>query len=220
MKNILKIFIILLISTITLQANAQTLGIKAGFNLANMKETVDATTFSIDTKMKAGFHVGLMYDIPIKTYLSFEPALLFTTKGLKIKENILGVVLDASLNLYYIDIPLNLKGNFNIGEETNVYVAFGPYLGFGLSGKSKVYASYLGQSESSEENVIWGNDPNNDYLKRFDFGLTFGAGIEFKKYMFGISYDLGLTNISAYQEDDTSLKNRVLKFSLGYRFIN
>ena len=62
------------------------------------------------------------------------------------------------------------------------------------------------------------SDEDNDDLKRLDMGLTFGGGVEINAIMLGISYDLGLANISSYQQDGATSKNKVLKFSVGYRF--
>lgn len=63
-----------------------------------------------------------------------------------------------------------------------MYGVFGPYLGYGLSGKMEssykiFYEGDLFESESESYDVDWGNDEDEDMLKRLDYGLTFGAGI-------------------------------------------
>ncbi len=45
--------------------------------------------------------------------------------------------------------------------------------------------------------------------------LTFGAGIEINAIQIGISYDLGLANISIYNDNGHKVNNRVLKFSVA-----
>jgi hypothetical protein len=56
--------------------------------------------------------------------------------------------------------------------------------------------------------------------RRFDSGLTFGGGVEIKSFLIGISYDLGLYNISPYSYNGFKMNNRVLKLSIGYRLGN
>ena len=218
MKNLTKVLMIVLITLFCFEANAQTIGIKGGLNLANMLEKDDDETYSNDYSMNPGFHLGLTVDVPFNEFLSFEPGILLTTKGMKYEEDIAGVDVTVKGNLYYLDVPLTLKASHDLGGGLKMFGVIGPYVGLGLSGKIKATAKYLGEEETEEEDVEWGNDEDVDDLKRLDMGLTFGGGVEINSILIGISYDLGLSNISAYQDYGTTSKNRVLKFSVGYSF--
>jgi len=218
MKNLTKVLMILFVVLFCYQTNAQTFGIKGGLNLANMLEKDDDDTYSNDYSMNPGFHLGFTVDVPFNDFLSFEPGLLLTTKGMKYEDEIMGVDIKAKANLYYLDIPLTIKASHDLGGGLKMFGAVGPYVGLGLSGKVKATAEYQGEKETEEEDVEWGSDEDEDDLKRLDMGLTFGAGVEINSILVGISYDLGLSNISAYQDYGTTSKNRVLKFSVGYRF--
>ncbi|MCK5103812.1 MAG: outer membrane beta-barrel protein, partial [Cyclobacteriaceae bacterium] len=125
----------------------------------------------------------------------------------------------TTLNLWYMDIPILFKWNFQIDERTNIYPAIGPYVGIGLKGKSKSESKSNYGEETYTNDVEWGSDEETDILKRFDGGLSIGGGIEYKAFQFGVYYNLGIANISAYTGDNTKIKNRVLQFSLGYRFL-
>lgn len=207
---------ILLISLFCIQANAQTFGLKAGLNLSNMLEKDDDDTYSNDYKMNPGFHIGGIVDIPINDVLSFESGLLLSTKGFRYEDEDMGFNVKIKANLYYLDIPLTLKASHELSEGVKMFGAFGPYVGFGLSGNVKGTVEFQGNKETEEEDVKWGSD-ENDSLRRLDMGLTFGGGVEINGIMLGISYDLGLANISTFQENGTTTKNRVLKFSIGCR---
>jgi len=63
----------------------------------------------------------------------------------------------------------------------------------------------------------WGSG-EYDFLKRLDFGLTGGAGIEINFIQIDLSYGLGLANISSYTNDGDKINNRVLGIFLGYKF--
>ncbi len=218
MKNLTNLLTILFLAFFCFQANAQTFGVKAGLNLANMLSKDDDDTYSDDFKMNPGFHLGLAADFPITDFLSFEPGLLFMTKGMRFNQDILGFSVKGKLNLYYIDIPLNMKATFKAGDNLKVFATAGPYIGLGLSGKAKSTTVYQGEKETHSEDIKWGGDEDEDDFKRLDFGLTFGAGVEIKAISIGLSYDLGLANISSYKNDGTKISNRVLKLSVGYRF--
>ena len=220
MKSITKISMIVIIIVFCLQLNAQTFGLKAGLSLSNMLDKDNNDTYSNDYQMNPGFHVGATIDVPFNDFLSFESGLLFTTKGMKLKDEVQGIDVTLKLNLYYLDIPLTLKASHDLGGGLKMFGVVGPYVGIGLSGKFKMTFEYQGDEVKEEEDVKWGSDKDEDYFKRLDMGLTFGGGVEIKSIMIGISYDLGLSNISAYQDHGTKAKNRVLKFSVGFRFGN
>ncbi|RIJ47070.1 hypothetical protein D1614_16720 [Maribellus luteus] len=69
----------------------------------------------------------------------------------------------------------------------------------------------------SEYDNKTGNSGDDD-LKRMDFGLMMGAGVEIDKFQFGVGYDLGLANIDPAGDSDNFAKNRVLKISVGLMF--
>lgn len=223
MKTTVILLSIILLSVFCLNAYAQTYGIRAGLNLSNMHFKYGNTILSQDFKMNPGFLLGPTADFPLSDYLSIETAALLSTKGFKTsdKETYQSEIYEykSTLNLVYVDIPIALKGRIGVSDNTYLFLSAGPYVGIGISGKSKSESIYNGDKTSHEEEVKWGSDENNDMLKRPDFGLAFGGGVEIKSFQFGIFYNLGLANISAYAEDETKIKNRVLNISAGYRFI-
>jgi opacity protein-like surface antigen len=179
-------------------------------------------TWSDDFKMNPGFHVGPTVEFPISEVFSFETALLISTKGFKIsdKETYQDDTYEykSKCNLLYLDIPLTVKASVNVGEKTSIYGVFGPYLGVGLSGKTVSEDTYNGEKNTEEVDIKWGSDEESDFLNRLDYGVTFGAGVDYNSFQIGLSYGLGLANISAYTDDDVKIKNRVLGISVGYKF--
>jgi hypothetical protein len=169
-----------------------------GLNLSNMAFKTD--DISISPSTKAGFHIGASFEIPIFKIISIEPALLFSAKGCKIS--------DFKTNLYYLEVPINVKATFDV-KVVKIYGALGPYIGIALFGNNKV--------EDEKESIEWGSDGD---FKRIDVGLTFGAGVEIGAIpiYFGLSYSLGLSNISANSDGDASVNNRVFGISVGYKF--
>jgi len=218
MKELMKLFIVLLLFGMVHETFAQSITLKGGLNMADMLIEEDGEDAGEEFKMNPGFHVGILAEFPINEGLSFEPGLLLMTKGTRAEEeeSFQGMVAkyEAKINLYYLDIPLNLKLSFDAGSA-KIFGTFGPYIGMGLSGKSIFTFTENGDSETEKEDIEWGKDKD---LKRLDWGLGAGAGIEFGKMQLGLSYALGLANISAESDDDVKVNNRVLSISVGYKF--
>jgi len=220
MKNLVKIAAIALFSLFYVQANAQSLGLKAGLNLSNMLDKDDDTTYSQDYEKNPGFHIGATIDVPVNGFLSFESGLLITSKGIKFVDEVSGAKVTLKANLYYFDIPFTLKASCDVGEKIKMFGAAGPYVDICFSGRLLVTAEYQGEEETVENSINLGNHKDEDVLKRPDMGFTFGGGFEFYSITIGISYDLGLYNIATDQDNGTTVKNRVLKFSIGCSFGN
>jgi len=221
MKTIKNSLFVLLLITLASSSFAQSFGIKAGLNLSNMLMKDDDDTYSDDNKMLPGFHLGVVAEIPFSETFSFEPGLFLSTKGFKYSEE--GTEAGETYEykekavLYYIDIPLNLKANFGTGK-TKFYGLFGPYIGMGLSGKYKSESTFMGETESDNSDVKWGSNSDDDDMKRFDFGISIGAGVQFGAINVGAGYALGLINTSAYTDNGYIMKNKVLSVSVGYKF--
>jgi len=222
MKNYLKIALLFSVCLCILsEASSQSFGIKAGLNLATMLAKDDDETYSENAKMMPGFHVGATVEIPITDLLSIEPGLIMTTKGIKIVEEDTyqgdTYKFTSQMNSYYIDIPVNLRIGYDLGTAKIVGL-FGPYFGVGLSGKTKSTYEGGGESDTDEDEIEWGNDPEEHDMKRPDYGITFGAGAQFSALEVIVSYALGLANISTYQDDGATFQNRVLMISFAYKF--
>jgi hypothetical protein len=221
MKNITKLLLVVLVSLLSANSNAQIFRIIGGLNLSNMLIKNDLDTYSDDFKMNPGFHIGGTIEFPLSNRLSLGTGLLIDTKGFIVKEEGQDWYQKEKLNLYYLDIPIVLKVLHDFESGIKVYGVVGPYFGVGLVGKIKNEHEYQGQKDSDKEDVEWGNDEYEDFFKRFDSGLTFGGGVEIKAILIGISYDLGLYNISPYSSaNGFKMNNRVLRFSIGYRLGN
>jgi hypothetical protein len=226
LKLVLPLFALVLVAN---AASAQiSLGAQAGAVFAKSK-TDDFSSaipgIDLSTKNRVGFTAGLIADIPIgESGLRLMPELNFVQKGLKADGTVdidlgagqfISAQTEANLGLAYIDIPVNLAYAFEAGSGRFI-IGAGPYAGFGLSGKSKVKVSALGQSEEEEDDIEFGSD--EDQIKRMDFGANFMAGyIMNNGLMLKVNYSLGLANLSNVSDSDW--KNRYFGVTLGYFFL-
>ena len=200
--------------TFAANSSAQTFGIKGGLNLSNIVIKIDGDKLDSELKMNPGFHIGPIMELDLNKVFSIETGILLTTKGFRINSTLSDETgaeepYKVKSNLYYIDIPVNAKATIEF-NGFDIYGSVGSYLGVGIKGKGEFE---LGD-EKETSTIKFGSDEN---FKRLEFGLTFGGGVEINRFLFGLSYNLGLTNISN-NEYSQKLKNRVIQISVGYRF--
>jgi len=220
MKKINALLIAILVVTMVSESFAQVFGVKGGLNLSNQIIKDNDGTSSDDFKMNPGFHIGATAEFPLSDLLSFETGLLLSTKGYKfsISETELGQTVETkgSTNLLYLDIPITAKAYFDL-SSVKVYGIVGPYIGIGLSGKSKLEMSGDGVSLTVKETLKWGSGAE-DHYRRLDYGLIVGAGVAINSIEVGLTYGLGLANISAETDNGAKVNNRVLGITVGYKF--
>lgn len=221
MKNFIRLFVVIAIIAISTQSYAQRAGIIMGLNLSTqlIKDDDNSISKDLGLKMNPGVHLGVIVEIPVYKFLSLETGLIITTKGFKyLVTNPLG---EAKYNnyLFYLDLPITIKGTLDL-DAVKLYAAFGPYLGLGVYGFTETKITSIIKDDTSTDETKWGSDKIKDDYKRFDFGLTFGGGVELGvvPIFLGVSYDLGLINISPDSDNGHHCNNRVLKISLGVKF--
>jgi hypothetical protein len=201
--------------------SAQSFAIKAGLNMANISYSEASGSFievDTDTEARTTFHAGITADFPIGNVLSFQTGLIYQNRGFKqeTSETVEGITANgtSTLEIVYLDIPLTLKANFEIGS-LSAYAYGGGYVGAALSGQTKVEIDAAGFSFSDSFDLEFGE---GGMVSRLDYGGLVGAGLQFDSIFVEVSYALGLANIIQDPIDDESVNNRVFAISAGYRF--
>ena len=104
----------------------------------------------------------------------------------------------VTFNPLYLELPLNLVVRLPLSTSANIFINGGAYIAAGIAGKSKFEGQLAGISGSHTENIKFTSaDPNSDdqaysKLKRFDYGLNVGAGLDLKKVLLKVNYGYGL----------------------------
>ncbi|MDT3740976.1 MAG: porin family protein [Candidatus Kapabacteria bacterium] len=209
--------VIIFIFALNEDIHSQIFGIKAGLNLSDMYNKRDQE--EVQSNMKPGFHIGATAEFPISKMFAFESGILLSNKGYKvdISETQGGVTatIKQNVSMYYLDIPITAKLYLPVGSAKFCFLA-GPYLALGLSGTATTELTVNGQTQKKDEDVNFGSD--EDELKPLDYGLIFGAGIEFSNFTFGINYNLGLANLLNNTEFNSTINHKVIGISAGYKF--
>lgn len=187
MKKILSIAAVAAMMLFAGKANAQ-ITLHAGWQNATVKLTPPEGMGSSWSRDYSGFYAGATYDYDLGM------ASIFVTPGAELSYCTYS---EEDESADQIDLRIRLWGrwNKNLTEDIVFGVFAGPSINIGIGG-----ALY-----SDAE----------DYLSRFDLGLTFGAQIRYNKIGIEGGYNLGLLNRYSGEGDGT-IKFSTLFFGLNY----
>jgi len=216
-----------LTTTVALATQAQVY-VQGGLNLANITKTKDGQTEK--NNMLPSFNAGILGRLEVADMFLLESGVLLTGRGSKAETyfNSGNDYIKTKFNPLYIEVPLNAVVKIPLQKESNVFFHAGPYAAIGIAGKSRQDSKFGPLMSSSTSNIKFSNDDpltseqedaGYDKLKRFDFGLNFGGGVQLGKVILKANYGLGLTKINSTQSNnnaDDKNKYRTLSFSVGF----
>ena len=224
-----RVFLAGLVMFAASQSNAQAY-LQGGVNFANI--TKDKNGNTQDNNVLTTFNVGLMSRFGLSDIIDLEAGALLTGKGSKADSyfNNGSDYIKTKFNPVYVEVPVNLVVKFPLQKGTDLFVNAGPYIAIGVLGQSKTESKFGPLTSSSKNDIKFSNDDPftsqqddaaYNKLKRFDYGLNFGGGIEFAHLMIKANYGLGLAKISSTESNnsaDDKNKFRTWSVSLGIPF--
>lgn len=165
---------------------------RVGVNFSNVTKADEA-------KSLTGFTLGLGMDYGLSESWSFQSGLMFVSKGYKVKD----IYKERPV---YLDIPILGAYKISVSENTKFVINAGPYLSFGLGGKTKY--------DKGGDHKVFGDEG----WKRFDLGIQYGIGFELSDhYLVNLTGQHGFICPWDVDEGDKP-KNMNFAISLGYRF--
>ena len=125
MKKIFTLVVLLATMTVAVQEQVK-FGVKGGLNLTTMKFDKDVANKS----NQAGFFIGptVNFTLPV-VGLGVDASALYDQRSAKIDGA------DETLKQQSIQIPVNLRYGFGLGNTASVYVFAGPQFGFAIGDK-------------------------------------------------------------------------------------
>jgi len=215
MKKLQILLVIGLLSISSTSLFAQKIGIKGGMNISKIQSEDNMETYGSNRNNKLGLNIGISTEFSLNKTFAIESGIIFDSKGFKVEsQTFVGGNITAvnTLNLYYIDIPINAKYTI-FDSSIKAFITAGPYIGIGLWGKNIVKVEHEGETKSVEKDIEWGEDDNPN---RLDYGLNIGLGAEYKSFIFNVNYSYGLADLSPNPSNGLDVTNRVFSLSFGY----
>lgn len=198
--------VLLLGVAVLLAAGAQaqtTWGLKAGVTMPKINSSVK----SEGLKSTTNFYVTGFADITLSESFSIQPGLSYQGKGSKTEIIDEDGKIKSTINLSYLEIPVNAIYYIPAGTG-KFFIGAGPYAAYGLSAKVKM--------GKESEKIEWGKE---DGFKRFDFGINTMVGYKLAGgFLINAGYGIGLMDMLHDNDSDVKLHNRVLSAGIGYNF--
>lgn len=223
MMNKLLVLITLIIATITpWSALAQVrLGLTGGLNLAKLRyEPRDEFAGSPDENTRASYRIGGIIDIAMSSPFAVQTGVLIMGKGGKSQFGSSSGGYTRTMSPAYLEIPADVLFKPNITRGLRLYMGLGPYVAFGIGGKSKYTGNVPAGSFTDNHRLHFGKQADDDMKKR-DIGGNALAGFEFNSgFLLGVSYGLSFTNNAPSENlnGPRILRNKVFGISMGYLF--
>lgn len=174
-------------------------GVKAGINISNVKGD-DSSMDSRVGPLFGGFAV-----VGINDKISFQPELLYSSEGATDEASNEGMNAEETLTLDYLNIPLLFK--YSLGKGFNLLA--GPQIGILLSAEDEIKYSYMGEGETTTDNI-------KEYLDGTNLSFNFGGAWQAQSgFGVDVRYNLGLSNIA---EEDGDMKTKGIQISAFYVF--
>ena len=223
-----KLIILALCAGIFTTAKSQVY-IQGGANFANISNDNGGNTEK--NNMLTTFNAGILGRFNLSTVIDLESGLLLDGRGSKANTYFTSSTDDnyvkSKFNPLYLEVPLNLVVRVPLAKTTNVFFNAGPYVAMGIAGKSKLETKIFGATSTSTSNIKFNNDDPSttqqedagyDKLKRFDYGVNLGGGIDLGSVLLKVNYGMGFAKINSTQSNNSANnknKYRTVSVSLG-----
>ncbi len=181
------------------QDQAVTFGVKAGVNGSHFGGKLDSQGLA-DINPRFGYNAGVTLDLAFSEHIYLLTGLEFTNKGAYEFRKGKRVSIDAS----YISMPLHFGYKLKIDDNPTFVAHIGPYVAYGVSGKTRVRELGVKQNTFSAEG-----------FKKLDFGLGLAVGGEFDKIVVELGHNLGFPDVSQAKE---KIRTRNFYATVGYKF--
>ena len=178
MKKVVVLTVLAVLGLTNVNAQKINFGIKGGLNIAQVKG-LDAQGSDRITDYNFGFQV----EMPISEKFSFQPELLYTTKGFSVNEGInvnlggfpipAGVTANTKIN--YLEMPLLAKYKFG-SEGLRFNITAGPVVSYAANAQLVTRANLLLDINPLKTNIEL--DALN--YERLEISASIGAGMAYE----------------------------------------
>lgn len=207
MKNYAICLVLLCTFGITTVFSQVSFGVKGGLTFANAQ--ISGSGIELDTDMKTTFHIGPIVEVAVTEAVGVNAALLYAGRGYNYSFDVFGTTVETKNSLWYLQVPVNLVYNADL-----FYFSAGPYVGFGVGGKST-------SDDEEDVDVEFGNTEDDDVAPS-DFGLNVELGVNLNAARIGVGYGLGLSNNAPGDikdsDDSFEFKNNAINVSATFFF--
>ncbi|MDR3286732.1 MAG: PorT family protein [Prevotellaceae bacterium] len=194
-----KLFFAALILFVSIEASAQLkLGLKGGWDFLNfdIRESFEG---QLKTDNSIAWNLGVVAQVKLSGNLYLQPEILYSSqRKIEVKPSSLMQpnpdAFDSNAEISYFQVPINILYKFNI-LVVEPFISGGAYFGYAINRKMPEYYS-------------------KESIKKTDWGVSIGAGVDFWKFQISARYNWGLQDIS--EVSDIKWKNNKFNVSVAF----
>lgn len=158
--------------------NSARVGLMGGFTSSS------ASIKNMDSKSVSLYHVGLTAEIPLLGGFAIQPGLLYQVKGMS-ADKFNSSSISESLGSFetkvgYLEVPVQVQWGLDL-LAFRPYVFAEPFVGFRLGQSAKVDTG----DKNWDKNIA---DKLKDNLKKVEYGLGVGAGVDVWRLQLSVKY--------------------------------
>jgi hypothetical protein len=195
------------------------LGFQTGINLSNYAWYNNGPSKKVGTR----FQFAVVLNKKFENGLELQPEIQYSQQGYL--EEYSSPSYSSSSFSYskniiseYINIPVLLKRNFNLSNNTKLFLSLGPYLGYWINNTIEYSETENGKTTSGKTYI---SEKNWENLNRTQFGGALGYGLSYTLANRGIIYfdnrvSYGFTKLFKNVTIDNNPHDIFMGFSLGY----
>ena len=184
-KRLITIVLAAMAMALTVQAQPR-MGVLAGFTSSK------ASVSEFEASRVSLYHAGVAFNFPLGLGFAIQPQLTYQVKGTSLDQihSVADIsAQDMDLKVGYVEIPVQ----FQYGPDLMAfrpYVFAEPFIGFGVNMSSKY---------SADDTVLekMSNQFKDADLRRFEYGLGLGIGIDFWRMQLTGRYFWNFGSLSA-----------------------
>lgn len=224
MKYLLRSLALIALLTVTYTAQAQiTIGLRGGYQSANVNLTDGLDRLAPETKAINAFSIAAVADVPLGYGFSIQPELAYNQKGFRMEEGFdvnlfdipIPIDVEAESRFNYLEVPLLFKYKFGAGK-VNAYINGGPALGYALNGNLTTYANALVDIKLLETDI----DLDAINYERVEFSAIVGGGITIDAGVVQLfadaRYQHGFTELYDIPVVEETIKNKSFGVNAGF----
>jgi hypothetical protein len=167
-----------------------------------------------DVSNRTGFLAGAFGELSVSRNVALSLEAFYTRKGSKVTDG--GTDIDFKID--YVEVPVLLKLVFPSAnpDKTRIrpHLYVGPAVAFRTSCKAR------GEDGNIVIELNCAEDPFDAQVKKTDFSILFGAGLDIGPIFVGARYDYGMVDLNddPLATDQDALKTRTMSIVAGVSF--
>ena len=213
-----------LLLTATFSYAQVSVGAKAGVYTSFIDVTDAAEGLTQNVEGLTSPTYGLVAEIGLGENFSFQPELLYTTKGFQVSEginiNLGGLPIPAGVTartkINYLEVPVLAKYKFGT-EGLRFNVTAGPVVSYAVNGQLDTRANLLFDINPIKTNI----DLDALNYERLEISASVGAGMAYEtsggEFFADARYVHGFSDLYNAPVVDLNLKNRGVGVTVGYK---